>query len=57
VQVVEARRSYKSNGAHEKLVGRQSAASKGVNTEAEKTTALEAVTRQRQVKKQLNENN
>jgi hypothetical protein len=36
-------------------VGRQSPASKGVNTEAEKAMALEAVTRRQPVKKQQTE--
>jgi hypothetical protein len=46
---------YKQDKSRVQLVGGQSADSKGVNTEAEEVTALEAVTRQRLVKTQQTE--
>jgi hypothetical protein len=43
-------RCYKQDKSRFQLTGRQLMASKGVNTEAEEATALEAVARQRLVK-------
>jgi hypothetical protein len=43
-------RCYKQNKPRIEIVLRQSPVSKGVNTEAEETTALEAVTRRQPVK-------
>jgi hypothetical protein len=45
-------RCYNKDKSWFYLVGRESPASKGVNTEAEEATALEAVTRQRLLKTQ-----
>jgi hypothetical protein len=43
-------RCYKQDRSRIELVGRQSPASKNVNTEGEEATALEAVTRRQPVK-------
>jgi hypothetical protein len=48
-------RCYKQDKYRVQLVGRESPASKGVNTEAEEATALEAVARRQPVKTQHTE--
>jgi hypothetical protein len=48
-------RCYKLDKSRVQFIGRHAKVSKGVNTEAEEATALEAVTRQRLVKTQQTE--